>query len=68
MQFQEAPLKQGKCRVCGKPVPIRTTRGPAQYCSRVCQSQPNHARRYRGTLSGPADRPSLQDKLKYENS
>ena len=68
MQFQEGASKQGKCPVCGKPVPVRTTRGPAQFCSRVCASQPNYSRRYKGTLSGPADRPTLQEKLKYDNS
>ncbi len=65
MQFSEGQSKQGKCPVCGKPVPIRTTRGPANFCSQKCKSQRNYAKRYRGSDSGPADRPSLIEKTKF---
>lgn len=68
MQFDEGKSKMEKCPVCGKPVPQRTTRGPANYCSRVCQSQPKYSTRYRGTLAGPAGRPTLLEKTKYGNS
>lgn len=64
MQFQEPASKKGKCPVCGKPVVIRSTRGKANYCSKVCASQSRFATRYQGTNSGPLDRPSLKDRTK----
>lgn len=34
------------------------------YCSRVCASQSRYATRYRGTLSGPMDKPAPMQKTK----
>lgn len=64
MQFEEIGGKMGKCPICGKEVPQRSKRGPANYCSRVCKSQLRYATRYRGTMSGPMDRPTLKEKTK----
>lgn len=68
MQFSEPKSKTGACPICGKPVPKRSTRGPINYCSRTCASQTRFSTRYRGSMSGPADRPTLQQKTKYEDS
>jgi len=59
MQNQEIGKATSKCATCGKPVVIRSVRdrGP-QYCSRICSSAARYNTRYRGTMSGPADRPS----------
>lgn len=65
MQFDEPKSKEGKCPVCGKTVVVRSTRGRANYCSRVCASQRKHATRYTGSLAGPMDRPSLKEKTKF---
>lgn len=66
MQFSEPSAKKGKCPVCGKEVIVRSTRGKTPYCSRVCASQVRYATRYRGSLSGPADRPSMISKTKLD--
>lgn len=57
-QFDEPASVMGVCPVCGKEVPLRSTRGKTAFCSRVCASQPKYARRYKGSLSGPYDRPN----------
>lgn len=65
MQFHEPKSKQGKCSVCGKPTIIRSTRTKdPTYCSRVCAAQERYSKRYRGTNSGPLDRPSQISKTK----
>lgn len=64
MQFQENSLEKSKCPVCGTEVVKRTTRGKPNYCSRVCASQPKHATRYQGSLSGPLDKPTLNERTK----
>lgn len=64
MQFYEGKSKQGKCPVCGKPVSKRTTRGKDNFCSRVCASQPKFAKRYKGTMAGPMDKPKMINKTK----
>lgn len=61
-QFVEPAHTMGKCPICGKPVLIRSTRGGVAYCSRVCASKEKFANRYRGTMSGPMDRPKMIDK------
>ena len=67
MQFFEGKSKVGKCPICGKNVPKRTTRAKDNYCSRVCASQKRYAQRYQGSGSGPADRPKMMDKTKLNN-
>lgn len=56
-------LPKGKCANCGKEIPIRDIRTKTgQYCNRICASQRNFKKRYRGTMSGPADRPTFNTK------
>lgn len=64
MQFNEGKSKTGKCPICSKPVLVRTTRGKIEYCSRVCASQERYAKRYKGSLSGPLDRPTKLSRTK----
>lgn len=64
VQFTEPSATEGKCPVCGKKIIQRSTRGKVNYCSRVCASQSRYATRYRGTNSGPMDRPSLKSRTK----
>lgn len=69
MQFSEGESQVSTCPVCGKSVPLRSVRDirakKANYCSRACASQARFATRYRGSLSGPLDRPgSLLEKTK----
>ena len=66
MQFEEGQSKDGKCPVCGTKVPVRTTRGKVNYCGRACASQARYATRYRGTMAGPMDRPTLKDRTKLK--
>ena len=63
-QFDDGKSTQGQCPICGASVPIRTTRGAANYCSQKCASQRRYAKRYQGTLSGPLDKPTLLEKTK----
>lgn len=67
-QFKEPESKEAKCPVCGKPVVLRSLRdtrsNKPSYCSRVCASQARYNTRYTGTMSGPMDRPTLQEKTK----
>lgn len=57
MQFDESKTR-GYCLVCGAIVPIRDIRSQkGTYCSRKCASQTRFQTRYRGSNSGPADRP-----------
>ena len=62
MQFAEGRSGVSKCPVCGKSVVKRTTRGKEAYCSRVCASQERFSKRYKGTMSGPRDRPTKVSK------
>lgn len=65
MQFSEPKSKKGTCPICGKDMVVRSTRGGANNCGRkACQSMARYATRYRGTNSGPMDRPNLKDKIK----
>ena len=49
----------GRCAACGKEIPIRDVRsGKPQYCDRKCAANARFMTRYRGTMSGPMDRPS----------
>lgn len=70
MQFAETNSSTGKCPVCGKPVPVRSVRdtrsNKPSYCSRVCASQSRYATRYRGSLAGPYNRPSIAEKTKFD--
>ena len=48
----------GKCPACGKPVILRDKRDKkVQYCSRACAANMRYRTRYRGSSSGPMDRP-----------
>lgn len=53
------------CPTCGKQIIIRSTRDKkSQYCSRICAANSRYSMRYRGTNSGPLDRPKT-DKTKF---
>jgi len=65
MQTDSLGRTIGNCPVCGKEVIIRSTRDTKpQYCSRICAAQARFGKRYRGTNSGPMDRPKT-DKTKF---
>lgn len=67
MQFQETPSRKSQCPVCGKEVIIRDSRSRrAVFCSRVCASNRTYGTRYRGTMSGPADKPDMIKKTVWE--
>lgn len=57
----------GRCAACGKEIVVRSLRDKKpQYCSRVCASRARFLTRYRGTMSGPYDRPTNpSDKSKF---
>jgi len=64
-QFTEPLSRKGKCPICGRPVIIRSTRSKEpNYCSQVCASQERYAKRYKGTGSGPIDRPTKISRTK----
>ena len=51
--------RMGKCPTCGKPVVIRNIKDKKpQYCDRKCAANARFMGRYRGTMSGPLDRPT----------
>jgi hypothetical protein len=56
--------KNAPCAVCSKPVPVRDIRdlrsGKPFFCGRVHAQLGKFATRYRGTNSGPMDRPTTQ--------
>ena len=59
----------GKCSSCGKDVILRDRRDKkTQYCSRACASQARFKTRYRGTGSGPMDRPKDWEEKKHFRS
>jgi hypothetical protein len=64
MQSDSMGRTHGKCPNCGKDVLVRSTRDTGTYCSRVCAAQARFKTRYRGTNSGPMDRPKT-DKTKF---
>ncbi len=70
--FETKENKMGQCVVCGKPVPKRDVRDKSLlYCGRVHAALARFGTRYRGTNSGPMDRPSTQgliDKTKFKSS
>ena len=54
----------GKCANCGKDILVRDIRDKkSQFCNRVCGNALRYMKRYRGTGSGPLDRPSVQKKM-----
>lgn len=60
----ELNLPTGHCAVCGKEIPIPSVRDhKAHYCSRAHASMSRFQRRYRGSSSGPADRPDIFEKM-----
>ena len=66
MQFQEPLSTKGKCPICGKEVIVRSTRNKKPtYCSRVCASQERYSARYKGSNSGPMDRPSKFSRTRF---
>lgn len=51
---------RGNCANCGKVIPIKDIRSTkASYCNKICASIRLFRSRYRGTNSGPADRPKF---------
>lgn len=70
MQFAENNSERVMCPVCGKnEVLIRNSRERSNppACSRVCASSRTQLnRRYRGTASGPADRPDVISRQKWQ--
>ena len=55
-----AKLPRGKCAYCGKEIPVPSIRdNKARYCGKVHASLARFKTRYRGSMSGPADRPSF---------
>lgn len=70
-QFNETQSVQVPCANpgCSNVVVSRSVRdtrgGGPSYCSRVCASQSRYSTRYRGSLSGPADRPRPMEKTKF---
>lgn len=60
---QELNLPRGNCASCGKVIPIKDIRSKkAEYCNQICSSLSRFKTRYRGTMSGPADRPRFNEK------
>jgi hypothetical protein len=66
MQFQEPQSKKGVCPICGGPMVVRSTRNTTTTCGRkACASMGRYATRYRGSNSGPMDRPvNMSEKIK----
>ena len=63
--MQEPKLPRGNCQICGKEVPMRDIRNKKPvYCGRIHANMARFSSRYRGSGSGPADRPNLADKMK----
>jgi len=61
----EPKLPRGTCGICGIEVPIRDKRSKGVvYCGRIHANMAKYSTRYRGSNSGPADRPNLADKMK----
>lgn len=67
MQDQNLNLPRRACPVCGKITPRRDIRDKKpQYCSRICARMSDFKNRYRGSLSGPFDRPvDIMTKTKW---
>lgn len=62
--MDQTKLPKGKCAVCGKEIPVLSIRDKKpQYCGRVCGSMSRYGTRYRGTMSGPADKPDYKKKM-----
>jgi len=58
MQNTAISRTKGKCPACGKEVILRDLRDTKpQYCSRICSEKSKYLKRYRGSGSGPMDRP-----------
>lgn len=70
MQASFEKQEMGMCVVCGTPVPKRDKRDKnAQFCGRVHANLARFGTRYRGTNSGPLDRPTtgeLMQKTKWK--
>ena len=66
MQNDSMGRTWSKCPNCGKDVIVRSSRDTrAQFCSRICRTALVSAKRYRGTNSGPLDRPeNMKDRMK----
>lgn len=71
MQDTDTSKPMGYCVVCGKPVPKRDKRDKgAVFCGRVHAGLARFSTRYRGSNSGPLDRPTpgqLLDKTKFNS-
>lgn len=64
MQFYESKSGRGACPICGTEVVIRDVKIGPEACSKRCASMKRYEKRYRGTMSGPLDRPDMKDKTK----
>lgn len=61
--MEQGKLPRGNCANCGKEIPIKDIRDvKARYCGRICASLRLFKSRYRGSGSGPADRPRFNEK------
>lgn len=70
-QFDNKQSTMGACVVCGKATPKRDKReqGPV-FCGRIHAALARFSTRYRGTNSGPLDRPTTEglfQKTKWDN-
>jgi ribosomal protein L34E len=70
-QFENKQSTMGACIVCGKPTPKRDIRDTKPvFCGRIHAALAKFGTRYRGTNSGPLDRPTTQglfQKTKWED-
>jgi hypothetical protein len=69
--FDNQTNKMGNCVVCGTKVPKRDIRDKSPlFCGRIHAELAKFGTRYRGTNSGPLDRPStkeLFEKTKFKS-
>ena len=70
MQDQQLVLPRTTCATCGKVVPKRDVRDKkSQFCSRICAGMSKFQTRYKGTASGPYDRPvDMIEKTKWQGT
>lgn len=67
MQDDHSKKAMSYCVVCGKPVPVRDIRdmraGKPAYCGRTHAALARFSTRFRGSNSGPMDRPTTEQLL-----
>ena len=69
MQDDLITRTMSECPICKKEVILRDKRDKkVQYCSRICAAQARYKERYRGSGSGPMDRPKdWEEKRHFRN-